>query len=123
MKKTIIFRTCGRPNAGSGEKARDTKVQARKSPIGTAMRGHFRGIPDRRRTPRASASSTCETAMESRIATADASASQRLSFFRKGGGTNACRIDDGMWRAWVQPRKPHFGTGGFRPKPSNLLHA
>ena len=75
------------PNRGSGEKASATRVQPRNRPSGIEMRGHRSGNPERSSAASASASRIWETAMERRIATADADASQRASRFRKGEGT------------------------------------
>ena len=51
------------------------------------MRGQRSGNPDSSRTPRATASRIWETAMESRIARQEATASHKLSFFKNGRGT------------------------------------
>src|ERR1017187_1905987 len=78
----------GMPKRGSGENARAMSVQPRNSANGIATRGHRSGRPDSKRTTNASARRICEAAIERRIATAEADASQRASLFRKGGGTN-----------------------------------
>src|SRR5579863_7429378 len=91
------------PKRGSGEKARATRVHARNNPRGIETRGHRRGNPERSSAAKASASRIWDTAIERRIATAEADASQKGSFFRNGEGTNI-RVS----RMQRYGRDPHF---------------
>src|SRR6185437_5306966 len=68
------------PLAGSGENARDTNVHARNSANGTATRGQRSGVRESSRNPSARANRIWESAMEIRIAIADANARPTASF-------------------------------------------
>jgi hypothetical protein len=61
--------------------------------------GQRKGRPERRRTPRARARRTWDTAMLSRMVTAAAMERMRLSLRKNGGGTKSQYLADGVGRA------------------------